>query len=289
MNEGENILNKVLDFLMKIVFLVCACISIAAVITICVFMFANGVPAIKEIGITKFLFGTQWRVSQNLFGIWPMIVGSIYVTAGAMIIGVPIGILTAVFLAKYCPKKLYKFIKPIINLMAGIPSIIYGFFGLVVIIPIIQEIFGTAGDGILAASILLGMMILPTIINTAESSIVAVPEAYYEGALALGATKERSIFKTVIPAAKSGVMSGIILGMGRAIGETMAVVMVAGNQAIIPDSITSGVRTLTANIVLEMAYATGLHRRALIATAVVLFVFVLIINVCFSIINRRSE
>ena len=252
-------------------------------------MFANGVPAIKEIGITKFLFGTQWRVSQNLFGIWPMIVGSIYVTAGAMIIGVPIGLLTAVFLAKYCPKKLYKFIKPIINLMAGIPSIIYGFFGLVVIIPIIQEIFGTAGDGILAASILLGMMILPTIINTAESSIVAVPEAYYEGALALGATKERSIFKTVIPAAKSGVMSGIILGMGRAIGETMAVVMVAGNQAIIPDSITSGVRTLTANIVLEMAYATGLHRRALIATAVVLFVFVLIINVCFSIINRRSE
>ena len=272
MNEGENILNKVLDFLMKIVFLVCACISIAAVITICLFMFANGVPAIKEIGITKFLFGTQWRVSQNLFGIWPMIVGSIYVTAGAMIIGVPIGLLTAVFLAKYCPKKLYKFIKPIINLMAGIPSIIYGFFGLVVIIPIIQEIFGTAGDGILAASILLGMMILPTIINTAESSIVAVPEAYYEGALALGATKERSIFKTVIPAAKSGVMSGIILGMGRAIGETMAVVMVAGNQAIIPDSITSGVRTLTANIVLEMAYATGLHRRALIATAVVLFV-----------------
>ena len=291
-------MNKVLDFLMKIVFLVCACISIAAVITICVFMFANGVPAIKEIGITKFLFGTQWRVSQNLFGIWPMIVGSIYVTAGAMIIGVPIGLLTAVFLAKYCPKKLYKFIKPIINLMAGIPSIIYGFFGLVVIIPIIQEMFGTAGDGILAASILLGMMILPTIINTAESSIVAVPEAYYEGsvpesyyegALALGATKERSIFKTVIPAAKSGVMSGIILGMGRAIGETMAVVMVAGNQAIIPDSITSGVRTLTANIVLEMAYATGLHRRALIATAVVLFVFVLIINVCFSIINRRSE
>ena len=267
MNEGENILNKVLDFLMKIVFLVCACISIAAVITICLFMFANGVPAIKEIGITKFLFGTQWRVSQNLFGIWPMIVGSIYVTAGAMIIGVPIGLLTAVFLAKYCPKKLYKFIKPIINLMAGIPSIIYGFFGLVVIIPIIQEMFGTAGDGILAASILLGMMILPTIINTAESSIVAVPEAYYEGAL----------------------MSGIILGMGRAIGETMAVVMVAGNQAIIPDSITSGVRTLTANIVLEMAYATGLHRRALIATAVVLFVFVLIINVCFSIINRRSE
>ena len=274
---------------MKCVFLIAACTSVLAVFLICAFLFANGVPAIGKIGPLKFLLGTKWKPSNDIFGILPMIVASIYVTAGAMIIGVPIGLLTAVFLAKYCPKKLYKFIKPIINLMAGIPSIIYGFFGLVVIIPIIQEMFGTAGDGILAASILLGMMILPTIINTAESSIVAVPEAYYEGALALGATKERSIFKTVIPAAKSGVMSGIILGMGRAIGETMAVVMVAGNQAIMPKSITSGVRTLTANIVLEMAYATGLHRRALIATAVVLFVFVLIINVCFSIINRRSE
>ena len=289
MNEGENILNKVLDFLMKIVFLVCACISIAAVITICVFMFANGVPAIKEIGITKFLFGTQWRVSQNLFGIWPMIVGSIYVTAGAMIIGVPIGILTAVFLAKYCPKKLYKFIKPIINLMAGIPSIIYGFFGLVVIIPIIQEIFGTAGDGILAASILLGMMILPTIINTAESSIVAVPEAYYEGALALGATKERSIFTVILPAAKSGILAGVILGIGRAIGETMAVIMVAGNQARMPSSILKGVRTLTSNIVIEMGYAADLHREVLIATGVVLFVFILLINISFSIIKGRNK
>ena len=218
-----------------------------------------------------------------------MIIGSIYVTAGAMVVGVPIGLLTAVFLAKYCPEKIYKLVKPIINLMAGIPSIIYGFFGLVVIIPAIQDIFGTSGKGILAASLLLGMMILPTIINTAESSITAVPGSYYEGALALGATKERSIFKTVIPAAKSGVMSGIILGMGRAIGETMAVVMVAGNQAMIPDSILSGTRTLTSNIVLEMAYAPqGIHRNALIATAVVLFVFILIINVCFSLINRRG-
>ena len=289
MNEGENILNKVLDFLMKIVFLVCACISIAAVITICLFMFANGVPAIKEIGITKFLFGTQWRVSQNLFGIWPMIVGSIYVTAGAMIIGVPIGLLTAVFLAKYCPKKLYKFIKPIINLMAGIPSIIYGFFGLVVIIPIIQEMFGTAGDGILAASILLGMMILPTIINTAESSIVAVPGAYYEGALALGATKERSIFTVILPAAKSGILAGVILGIGRAIGETMAVIMVAGNQARMPSSILKGVRTLTSNIVIEMGYAADLHREVLIATGVVLFVFILLINISFSIIKGRNK
>lgn len=283
-------MNKTLEVLMKAVFLICACISIAAVILICIFMFANGVPAIKEIGLFKFIFGTDWKPSQGIFGIGPMIIGSIYVTAGAMIVGVPIGLLTAVFLAKYCPKKIYKFVKPLVNLMAGIPSIIYGFFGLVVIIPVIQDTFGTSGKGVLAASILLGMMILPTIINTAESSIKAVPQSYYEGALALGATKERSIFKTVIPAAKSGVMSGVILGMGRAIGETMAVVMVAGNQAMIPDSILSGTRTLTSNIVLEMAYAPqGMHRNALIATAVVLFVFILIINVCFSIVNSKNK
>ena len=282
-------MNKVLEFLMKIVFLRCACISIAAVIMICVFMFVNGVPAIKEIGFVKFLFGTEWRPGQGLYGIGPMIVGSIYVTAGAMVVGVPIGLLTAVFLAKYSSKKIYKIVKPMVNLMAGIPSIIFGFFGLVVIIPAIQSMFGTSGKGILAASLLLGMMILPTVINTSEAAIRAVPESYYEGALALGATKERSIFKTVIPAAKSGVMSGIILGMGRAIGETMAVVMVAGNQAILPDSILSGTRTLTSNIVLEMAYATGLQRRALIGTAVVLFVFILIINVCFSTLNRNKE
>ena len=282
-------MNKVLEFLMKIVFLICACISIAAVIMICVFMFANGVPAIKEIGFVKFLFGTEWRPGQGLYGIGPMIVGSIYVTAGTMVVGVPIGLLTAVFLAKYSSKKIYKIVKPMVNLMAGIPSIIFGFFGLVVIIPAIQSMFDTSGKGILAASLLLGMMILPTVINTSEAAIRAVPESYYEGALALGATKERSIFKTVIPAAKSGVMSGIILGMGRAIGETMAVVMVAGNQAILPDSILSGTRTLTSNIVLEMAYATGLQRRALIGTAVVLFVFILIINVCFSTLNRKKE
>ena len=282
-------MNKVLEFLMKIVFLICACISIAAVIMICVFMFANGVPAIKEIGFVKFLFGTEWRPGQGLYGIGPMIVGSIYVTAEAMVVGVPIGLLTAIFLAKYSSKKIYKIVKPMVNLMAGIPSIIFGFFGLVVIIPVIQSMFDTSGKGILAASLLLGMMILPTVINTSEAAIRAVPESYYEGALALGATKERSIFKTVIPAAKSGVMSGIILGMGRAIGETMAVVMVAGNQAILPDSILSGTRTLTSNIVLEMAYATGLQRRALIGTAVVLFVFILIINVCFSTLNRKKE
>lgn len=282
-------MSNVKEVLMKILFLLCACISILAVAVICIFIFANGVPAIGKIGFTNFIFGTHWRPNSGEFGIFPMIVASIYVTAGAIVIGVPIGILTAVFLACYCPKKIYKVIKPLINLLASIPSVVYGFFCLVVVVPIIQELTHTSGKGILTASILLGIMILPTIINTTESSIRAVPNMYFEGSLALGATKERSIFKTVIPAAKSGIMSGIILSIGRAIGETMAVVMVAGNQAIMPKSITSGVRTLTSNIVMEMAYATGLHREALIATAVVLFVFILIINICFSIVIRKKD
>ena len=282
-------MSNVKEVLMKILFLLCACISILAVAVICIFIFANGVPAIGKIGFTDFIFGTHWRPNSGEFGIFPMIVASIYVTAGAIVIGVPIGILTAVFLACYCPKKIYKVIKPLINLLASIPSVVYGFFCLVVVVPIIQELTHTSGKGILTASILLGIMILPTIINTTESSIRAVPNMYFEGSLALGATKERSIFKTVIPAAKSGIMSGIILSIGRAIGETMAVVMVAGNQAIMPNSITSGVRTLTSNIVMEMAYAEGLHREALIATAVVLFVFILIINMCFSIVIRKKD
>lgn len=282
-------MNNIKEVLMKTLFLMCACISILAVAVICIFIFANGVPAIKEIGFIDFIFGTSWRPSAGEFGIFPMIVASIYVTAGAIIIGVPIGILTAVFLASYCPKNFYKVLKPLINLLASIPSVVYGFFCLVVVVPIIQNLTHTSGKGILTASILLGIMILPTIINTAESSIRAVPDMYYEGSLALGATKERSIFKTVIPAAKSGIMSGIILSIGRAIGETMAVVMIAGNQAIMPNSITSGVRTLTSNIVMEMGYASGLHRGALIATAVVLFVFILIINICFSIIMRKKD
>ena len=282
-------MSNVKEVPMKILFLLCACISILAVAVICIFIFANGVPAIGKIGFTDFIFGTHWRPNSGEFGIFPMIVASIYVTAGAIVIGVPIGILTAVFLACYCPKKIYKVIKPLINLLASIPSVVYGFFCLVVVVPIIQELTHTSGKGILTASILLGIMILPTIINTTESSIRAVPNMYFEGSLALGATKERSIFKTVIPAAKSGIMSGIILSIGRAIGETMAVVMVAGNQAIMPKSITSGVRTLTSNIVMEMAYAEGLHREALIATAVVLFVFILIINICFSIVIRKKD
>ena len=218
-----------------------------------------------------------------------MIIGSIYVTAGAIIIGVPIGIFSAVYLVKFCPQKIYRVVKPAIDLMAGIPSIVYGFFGLVVIVPFIQNVFGGSGKGLLTAAILLGIMILPTIIGVVESSLRAIPESYYEGALALGATRERSVFSVVLPAAKSGVLAGVALGIGRAIGETMAVVMVAGNQAVMPNSILAGVRTMTANIVLEMGYAADLHKDALIATAVVLFVFILIINLCFSALKRRVD
>ena len=248
--------------LMHGVFLGAACVSILAVALICIFLFANGVPAILEIGPLEFLGGMRWKPLNNIFGIFPMIVGSIYVTAGAIIVGVPIGILCAVFMARFCPKKIYPVLKPMIELMAGIPSIVYGFFGLVVIVPLVQDIFGGSGKSVLTASILLGIMILPTIIGVSESAIRAVPESYYEGALALGDTHERSVFRAVLPAAKSGIMAGVILGIGRAIGETMAVIMVAGNQAVIPEGLLSGVRTLTANIVLEMGYAADLHREA---------------------------
>lgn len=282
-------LQKIKEVSMKTVFIICACVSIVAVLLICLFLFANGLPTIGKIGVGEFLLGMVWKPLENKFGILPMIIGSIYVTAGAIIIGVPIGVLSAVFLAKFCPKPIYKVLKPAVDLLAGIPSIVYGFFGLVVIVPIMQSLFGGGGKSVLTASIMLGIMILPTIISVSESAIRAVPESYYEGALALGATHERSIYCTVLPAAKSGITAGVILGIGRAIGEAMAVNMVAGNQAQIPGSIFAGVRTLTSNIVLEMGYATDLHREALIATAVVLFVFILIINLLFSLVKKDKK
>lgn len=279
---------KLREQLMRLVFLLAACVSILAVVLICVFLFANGVPAIGRIGPLKFLLGTEWRPGNGLYGILPMILGSLYVTAGAVLIGVPIGVLCAVFLARFCPPRLYRLLKPAVNLMAGVPSIVYGFFGLVVIVPLMQELFGGSGKSILTAAILLGVMILPTIINVVESALRAVPEAYYEGALALGATKERSVFTTVLPAARSGVAAGVVLGVGRAVGEAMAVAMVAGNQTVIPGSLLDGVCTLTANIVLEMGYAADLHRQALFATGVVLFVFILLINLLFHFAKKGS-
>ena len=287
--------SKFFEKLMEIIFFISACFSIISVFLICYFMFANGIPAIEKIGLFEFLFGTEWSPSNipPSFGIFPMIIGSLCITAGAIILGVPIGVLTSIYLAKFCPKKLYCFLKPAINLMAGIPSIIYGFFGIVVLVPTIRyatkKMFGGDGYSILTASILLGIMILPTIIGLSEAAIRSVPESYYEGSIALGATHEYSVIFAMIPAAKSGILSSIILGIGRAIGETMAVVMVAGNQTRIPNSIFKGIRTLTANIVIEMGYAADLHREALIATGVVLFIFILLINVLFSVLKRKVK
>ena len=275
--------------IMKGVFLTAACTSILAVILICAFLFMNGLPAIGEIGPVKFLVGERWMPKNGFFGIFPMIMGSLYITAGAIIVGVPVGIFTAVFMAKFCSGKLYKILKPAVDLLAGIPSVVYGFFGMVVLVPMVRNIFGGNGNSILTASLLLGIMILPTIIGVSESAIRAVPDSYYEGSLALGASHERSVFFTVLPAAKSGILAGVVVGIGRAIGETMAVVMVAGNQARMPMELAKGVRTLTANIVLEMGYATDLHREALIATAVVLFVFILLINLSFSALKHKEE
>jgi phosphate transport system permease protein len=268
---------------MSVVFLLSALISILAVALICIFLFAGGIPALAEIGLFDFVTGKEWRPSDTipLFGILPMIVGSLYVTAGAIIIGVPLGVMTAVFLAHACPKKAYRIVKPAVDLLAGIPSVVYGFFGMAAIVPLL-------GNSILSACVLLGIMILPTVIGISESALRAVPEHYYEGALALGAGHYKSVFAVVLPAAKSGVLAAAVLGVGRAIGETMAVIMVAGNQPWMPVSLFKGVRTMTANIVLEMGYAAELHRGALIATGVTLFVFILIINLSFSALTRRK-
>ena len=279
---------------MHIVFFVCALASIAAVVLICLFLFANGIPAMKEIGLLNFLTGAKWKPGNDIYGILPMILGSIYITAGAVVIGVPVGLLTAIFMAFYCPKKLYGLLKPCTELLAGIPSIVYGFFGMVVIVPCIRTVaalFGAdiSGSSILAASVLLGIMILPTVIGVSEAALRAVPSAYYEGAVAMGARHERAIFTVMLPAAKSGVLAGVVLGIGRAIGETMAVIMVAGNQPRLTGNMLKGIRTMTANIVMEMGYATDLHREALIATAVVLFVFILIINVSVSQLRRGGN
>lgn len=280
---------KNVEIAAKILFAIASCISIAAVITICIFLFANAFPAIKNIGLFNFLLGKTWKPSNDLYGIFPMILGSIYVTIGALIIGVPIGLLSAIYLVNFASKKIVKVFNPLIELLAGIPSVVYGFFGLVVIVPFIRSSIGGTGSSILAASILLGIMILPTIITVSASALKAVPSNYYEGALALGASHEQSVFSTVLPAAKSGITAGVILGIGRCIGETMAVIMVAGNQARLPSGLLKGIRTLTANIVIEMGYASGLHRETLIATGAVLFIFILIINLLFSLLKNRKQ
>lgn len=276
--------------LMEVVFFIAACASILAVTLICVFIFQGGWAAVREIGLAEFLGGTKWKPTADnpSFGIFPMIMGSIYVTGGALIIGVPIGILTAVFMARFCPKWLHRWLKPAFELLAGIPSIVYGFFGLMVLVPLVRQFFPGDGNSMFTAFFLLGIMVLPTIISISEAALRAVPESYYEGALALGASHERAVFKTIVPAARSGILAGVVLGIGRVIGETMALIWVCGNQPRLPDSIFDGVRTMTTNIVMEMGYATGLHRQTLIATGAVLFAFILLINALFAVLKRKE-
>lgn len=278
--------------LMQTTFFLSALVSVIAVIAICLFLLLRGIPAIAEIGFMDFIFNEKWGPTNTpaSYGILSMIVGSLYVTAGAIVIGVPIGLMCAIFLAEFCPINIYKIVKPAVNLLAGIPSIIYGFFGMEVVVPYIREYFGGNGFSIMSASVILGIMILPTIISISETSIKAVPHSYKEGSLGLGATKEETVFKVVVPAAKSGVLTSIILGIGRAVGETMAVVMVAGNSVMPLDKIKilKPIRTLTTNIVTEMSYASGLHESSLIATGVVLFVFIIILNTALSILKSKS-
>lgn len=274
-----------LESMARIAFAFSAIVCILAVIIICAFLFGNAIPAIYHIGVGEFLLGDVWQPLNEVFGIFPMIVGSIYVTGLAIAFGVPFGILCAIYLAYFSRQN--RLLTPLVELMAGIPSIVYGFFGLIVVVPFFSQIFETNGKGLLSASVLLAMMILPTIILVSKSSIEAVSKSYFEGAIALGASKERSVFFVVLKDAKSGILASVILGIGRAIGEAMAVIVIAGNQPVLPESISDGVRTMTTNIVLELGYASGIHRDALIASSAVLFVFILLINACFLAIKKR--
>lgn len=279
--------------LMEPLFLLSAIVSIASVVMICVFLFASGLPAIAEIGPLNFLFGQKWKPVDTppSFGILSMVVGTLYVTGGAIALGVPVGILCAVFCSHFCPEALHKVIGPAVGLLAGIPSIIYGFFGMQLVVPFVRTHFGGNGFSILSAAIILGVMILPTIISISESSLRAVDPSYLEAALGLGATYEEAVFRVVLPAAKSGILTSIILGIGRAAGETMAVVMVAGGAVMPLDKIEllKPIRTLTANIVTEMSYSSGLHTDALIATGVVLFAFIILLNLLLGVLRAKKE
>ncbi|GBF33240.1 phosphate transport system permease protein PstC [Desulfocucumis palustris] len=261
----------------KILFL-SAATAVFVVLLICFFIFYEGFPFIKENGAGNFLFGNIWSPDDGVFGILPMIVGSLYVTAGALVLGVPLGVGCAIFLVEIAPKRVTRILRPAIELLAGIPSVVYGFYGLAVLVPLIMNIWGGKGFSVLAASIILAIMILPTIVSISEDSIRAVPAEYKKGSLALGATHWQTIKKVVLPTSRSGILAAIVLGMGRALGETMAVILVAGNVAVVPRSILDPVRTLTANIAIEMGYAGGNHYQALFATGIVLFLITVILN-----------
>lgn len=270
------------------VFLIIALSALSVLALITVFIFIKGIPIIAKVGIIDFVFGMKWAPSQGAYGIFPMIVGSVSVTLGAAIIGVPIAICCSIFLAEFAPAALRNIFRPAIQLLAGIPSVVYGFWGVVFIVPMIRNYLGGPGLSILAGSIILAIMILPTIISITEVSLLALPRHYKDGALALGLTHWQTIRSLLLPAAKSGIVAAIILGIGRAIGETMAVIMVLGNAVALPESILDPVRTLTTNIGIEMGYASGEHQQALFATGIVLFVIIMILNASAQYITRKK-
>ena len=274
----------------EILFLISAAMSVVLILLIIFFIFRSGIDFVSKYGLVPFITGTKWAptASPASFGILPMIVGSVIVTIVSTLIALPFGLAVSIFMAYYADKS-YRFLKSLINLMAAIPSVVYGFFAMVVLAPFIGKVFDTKQYNMLTASILLSIMILPTMVNISENSLRQVPKTFYTGSLALGATKEETIHKVMIPYAKSGIFSSIILAIGRAIGETMAVYLVIGNQPRMPESILKGARTLTTNIVLEMGYASGMHRESLIATGMVLFFFILLINIIFNIIRSKNQ
>ncbi len=264
--------------LIKIALFVIACSAVSILAVITIFIFSEGTPIMFKYGLRSFLLGLDWYPSEQSFGLLPMIIGSVMVTFGSLLVGVPFGLACAIFLTEFSSRRLRHILKPIIELLAGIPSVVYGFIGVVILVPFIRETLGGPGLSVLAASIILGIMILPTIISISIDSLQAVPRSYREGSIALGATKWQTTKMVILPAAKSGIIASIILGMGRAIGETMAVIMIAGNAINIPRSVLDPVRTLTSNIALEMGYASGEHRQALFATGVILFIIIMILN-----------
>ena len=270
----------------KVLFLIAfSAVSILALIAI--FIFKEGIPIISKIGLGRFIMGRVWLPQERIFGIFPFVMGSVVVTFGALVLGVPLGIACSIFLAEFAPKNLSKFLKPTIELLAGIPSVVYGFMGVVILAPLIRSCLGGPGFSILAGSCVLGIMVLPTIIGISIDAFQAVPRSYKEGSIALGATQWQTMWMVLLPAARSGIIAAVILGMGRAIGETMAVIMVAGNAIKIPHSILDPVRTLTSNIALEMGYAMGEHRQALFATGIILFIFIMFLNTIANIFVRR--
>lgn len=280
-----------IESLTEKIFLISASVAVISLLLIIGFVFYKGLrPFIIEgYSFWDFIFGTQWIPSANKYGILPMIVASLGATIGALLIGVPVGILTSIFIAEIAPKKIAKIMSGAVELLAGIPSVLYGVFGLAIIVPKIQDVFNLPkGQSLLAVIIVLAIMMLPTVITVSETAIRAVPNAYKEGSLALGASKTETIFKVIVPAAKSGIMTGVVLGIGRAIGETMAVILVAGNTPVIPSSIMDSVRPLTTNIALEMGYAFGTHQEMLFATGVVLFTFILILNLVLSKLSNKG-